>query len=125
MKFHVGFLDKLFGEKIELEIPDGKGNVIKRTVTKKWYEKMIQEGKISKIEEEVVKVHMLHPVDGYNVLHWVVGEDINKDTVDRFSNENGEIYAMTVFDSGEQKVVVVTKEIFDQGCEKFRQISFR
>lgn len=122
MKFHVGFLDNMFGEKIELEIPDGKGNIIKRRVTKKWYEKMIQEGKMSKIEEEVVKVHMLHPVDGYNVLHWVVGEDINKDTVDRFSNENGEIYAMTVFDSEEQKVVVVTKEIFDQGCEKFRQI---
>lgn len=122
MSFSVGFIDKLFGEKIELEIPDGNGNVIKRTVTKKWYDKMVREGKFSTVKEEIIKVHMLHPFDGYIILNWVVGVDIPEETVAKFINDEGELYALTVFEDGEQNVMVITKEMFDNAYERFSEI---
>jgi hypothetical protein len=122
MSFSVGFMDNLFGEKIELELPDSNGKIIKRTVTKKWYEKMIRDGKFKKIEEEVIRVHMLHPVDGYVILNWIVGEDISDEIVRKFINDDGEIYALTVFKEGVPEVMVVRKDIFDQGYEQFTQV---
>ena len=46
--FSTGFFDSLFGEKVEIEIPGPAGETVKRTVTKKWWDQMIAEGKISR-----------------------------------------------------------------------------
>ncbi|WP_407312812.1 hypothetical protein [Desulfosporosinus sp. SB140] len=39
MRFSLGLLDSLFGEKIILQGPDEKGNIIKCKVSKKWLER--------------------------------------------------------------------------------------
>ncbi|KOP64095.1 hypothetical protein AMS62_01680 [Bacillus sp. FJAT-18019] len=119
MSFSVGLFDRLFGKKIELEIPYD-GQVVKRTVTKKWYDQMIKEGKFVKVEEEVVTVHMIHPFNGYSILNWVVGVDIPRETVLEFINDNGELYAMTFYENGEENVMVVKKEMFD---ETYKELS--
>jgi hypothetical protein len=38
MRYSVGLFDTLFGEKITLQGPDEKGNIVKLIVTKKWLE---------------------------------------------------------------------------------------
>ncbi|MDQ7096436.1 hypothetical protein REC12_22835 [Desulfosporosinus sp. PR] len=39
MRFSLGLLDTLFGEKIILQGPDEKGNIVKCKVSKKWLER--------------------------------------------------------------------------------------
>ncbi|AFM40122.1 hypothetical protein Desaci_1083 [Desulfosporosinus acidiphilus SJ4] len=39
MRFSLGLLDSLFGEKIVLQGPDEKGNIVKCKVSKKWLER--------------------------------------------------------------------------------------
>ncbi|MGC7872919.1 hypothetical protein ACPUYX_15510 [Desulfosporosinus sp. SYSU MS00001] len=39
MRFSIGLLDSLFGEKIILQGPDEKGNIVKCKVSKKWLER--------------------------------------------------------------------------------------
>ncbi|MDN4070853.1 hypothetical protein QYF50_23390 [Paenibacillus vini] len=119
MSFSVGFFDRFFGEKVELELPDKNGNVIKRTVSKKWYKKMIQEGKISIIEQTSVRVHMLHPIDGYVILNWIVDKDVPSETVAKFINKQNELFAISVFESGNEKIMVVKEEVFEDAKDKF------
>lgn len=49
MKTSVGFWDALFGKRVTLEIPSPNGSVKKAEVTKKWLEKMKNEGKIKQV----------------------------------------------------------------------------
>lgn len=39
MRFSLGLLDSLFGEKIILQGPDENGNIVKCKVSKKWLER--------------------------------------------------------------------------------------
>jgi len=120
MDFSTGVWDSLFGKKVELEIPDGNGGITKRLVTKKWYENMLKEGKLSIIADDTIKVHMLHSIDGYIILEWVIGEDVDRETVMRFTDEqNNELYAMTFLQDGEEKVMIVKEAVFVEYCEQF------
>lgn len=73
-RFSTGLLDAWFGEKVEIELPSPTGGVLKRTVTKKWWERMIAEGKISgvdRLEEQAAKLvpaASLHAVGMYEPL---------------------------------------------------------
>lgn len=57
-QFSVGFLDSIFGEKLELELPTEEGGVVKRQVTKKWLGRMIHEGRIRKADGPPEKASM-------------------------------------------------------------------
>ena len=52
MRYSTGLSDSLFGEKITLQGPDEKGNIVKLTVTKKWLEQAQGGGKISASHEQ-------------------------------------------------------------------------
>jgi hypothetical protein len=51
MRYSTGLSDSLFGEKITLQGPDEKGNIVKLIVTKKWLEQAQGEGKPSSQEQ--------------------------------------------------------------------------
>lgn len=51
MRYSTGLSDSLFGEKITLQGPDEKGNIVKLIVTKKWLEQAQGRDKISSQEQ--------------------------------------------------------------------------
>lgn len=55
MRYSTGLSDLLFGEKITLQGPDEKGNIVKLIVSKKWLEKAQGRGKSSFSQEQVNK----------------------------------------------------------------------
>ncbi len=119
MHFSVGIWDTLFGERIQLEIPDSCGNTVRRSVTKKWFELMKNQESILSLYKQVLRVHMLDVVKGYRVLYWVVGENIDEATARMFMNQDtGDIYAIYYYEQDEPKTEVLTKKRWDIAYNK-------
>jgi len=55
MRYSTGLSDSLFGEKITLQGPDEKGNIVKLIVTKKWLAQVQGGGKIPVSQEQTNK----------------------------------------------------------------------
>ena len=55
MRYSTGLSDSLFGEKVTLQGPDEKGNIVKLTVTKKWLDQAQDGGENSVSQEQVNK----------------------------------------------------------------------
>lgn len=53
MRYSIGLLDSLLGEKIILQGKDEKGNIVKCKVTKKWLEQAQGGGVLSSPKEKV------------------------------------------------------------------------
>ena len=51
MRYSTGLSDLLFGEKITLQGPDEKGNIVKLVVSKKWLDKAQGRGNIPSSKE--------------------------------------------------------------------------
>ena len=115
MKFSISLRDELFGERLEIETPRPDGSVMKRSVTKKWFERMQAEGKISNIDKPLIQVHMLHVVNGYYVDTWTIGEDVLAQTVEKFRDASTDaLYAMTFFKDGKPEMRVMAKSLWDE-----------
>jgi hypothetical protein len=61
---------------------------------------------------------MLHAVHGYSLQVWTVGTDVDPETVRTLRDKNGELYAFTYFEQGKPKIMVVKKEIWEQGRDE-------
>lgn len=115
MKFFTGFWDSIFGKKIIIEVPGPNGQIIKRKVTQRWFEKMKSTGRIKEIKEGMVRVHMINPVSGYSIEHWIVGKDVDVETVNKFRDlKTGDLYAMTAFENGQPKIRVLKKDFWEK-----------
>lgn len=55
MRYSMGLSDSLFGEKVTLQGPDEKGNIVKLVVSKKWLEQAQGGGKTTSSKEQVNK----------------------------------------------------------------------
>jgi len=114
MRFSKGLFDSLFGEKVELELPDKKGNLIRRKITKKYFDQMLNEGKIS-IAEESITVNILHPIKGLINESWEIGKDIDNELVNKFKDKTtNSLYAFTVFEDGNLKTALLKKEKWEE-----------
>ncbi len=118
MKFSVGILDSLFGKKVTLEVPDENGNIIKREVSEKWLEQMQVEGKISRIHKPTVRVHMMDPLTGPQIIYWTVGEDVSQEQVNKYKDEVGDIYALTAYEAGKPTVMILSKQYWKDALTK-------
>lgn len=116
----MGILDFLFGKKVTLEIPDQNGNIVKRKISKKTFDEMIAKGDLKRAD--TLKAHILDPNKGYYSEDWVVGEDIPKEHAEKFATPLSEIYVVVAYESGERKVIVTTKEIWDKQRSIFDMI---
>lgn len=113
-QFAVGFLDSLFGEKLTIELPGPNGTILKRKVTKRWFEQMEREQKIREVTESVVRAHVLSPF-GYKIQHWVIGRDIDVEQCERFRDpDTGDVHVLTFFEAGEEKQTVLQKQVWEQ-----------
>lgn len=114
MKFAVGLWDYLWGDKVTIEIAGPDNELIKRKVTKRWFEVMQREGKMRELEN-VVRVHMLHVLNGYNIQNWVIGQDIDAETVEKFrDSESDDIYAMTHYKDGEEQTQMLARNLWEK-----------
>ncbi len=111
-KFSVGIWDALFGKRVVMEIPNISGEIVRRSVTRKWLE-MVQ-NKInsdSSGDEEIVKVHIIDGSQGYSVGYWIMGEDVGANYANRCKdNETGDLYVIHYFEDQEPKTKILTKE---------------
>ena len=122
MRFSVGWWDELFGDRVTLEVPNTEGQTIKRQVTKKWLEKMEADGHI-KPSQPVVRVHLLG-LSGKTVEHWLVGTDIDQETVDEFRDvATGDIYASTHLEKGKPQTFVIKKEEWETLRRKLNSLA--
>lgn len=118
MHFSVGIMDTLFGRRITLEIPDINGNIVTRSVTQKWYERV--QSNIGNAVTGIVKVHMLDILRGYQVIYWIIGHDIQQDTVLQYMDpETGELYAIYYFELEESRLQLISKRIWESAHRKF------
>ena len=110
MRFAVGLLDYLFGEKVGLEVPTSDGQTRRRTVTRRWLEQMKREGKMQRVDGELVRVHHLG-LHGYEVEHHVIGQDISPDMAQRFRDpQTQDMYAMSFMENGEAKTCFLKRD---------------
>jgi hypothetical protein len=120
VRFAIGLLDWLFGEKTTLEVLTPEGTIRKRTVTMKWIEQMKTVGKITDVDRQKVRVHVLDPLRGQYVMEWVVGEDIPEEKYDDLvDTKTRALYAATYYAAGEPKTTVLRKDLWDQAKEQF------
>jgi hypothetical protein len=109
MKTHVGILDKLFGVRVTLNLPQPDGKFKQVQVTKKWFDKMQHEQKVRPISKPVVAVHIFGSAGDF-VQHWVVGEQVTEEQYQKFlDRETGDLYAVQ---SG-QDVCLVRRDLWE------------
>jgi hypothetical protein len=124
--FSVGFVDSLFGEKIEIEVPGPDGEVLKRTVTRKWWDQMVAEGKIGPVDDlqdrasTLVAAANASAVAMYEPLseRFALLRDIDPDNWDFFATVAGVFIAATrlnnlgIADTREERLMEVVARIF-------------
>ena len=109
LRFSVGLLDALFGEKIQIEVPGQPGTPpVMRTVTKKWFEQMQGEGRIRRVSDSV-PVHVLG-LAGYELRHWTIGQEVDQASCDQFfDQQSSALYAMVVMRKGAAETYLLAK----------------
>lgn len=114
MKYSMGIWDRLFGEKVVLEIPDASGNIIKKKVTSRWFKHMQALEKVSLIP--TVCVHILDPlIPEPTTAYYRIGEEITQEQVDKFLDSKTQaIYALIVYSNGEPRMYLVIKPVWDE-----------
>jgi hypothetical protein len=81
---------------------------------------MKSEGKITDVDKQYVRVHVLDPSRGQYVMEWVVGEDIPRDKYEEFlDSETRAIYAATYYAAGQPRTTVLRKDVWDLAKEQF------
>ncbi len=126
MRRSVSFWDALFGKKVTIMLPGGPVRV-----TERWVEQMKREGKMREVDApRVVRAHIIDPLSLEEVMEgierplvrtepWVVGQQIDQEAYDRLRDPaTGDLYVMYhVEDDGEQKVMVLKKELWQAGLD--------
>ncbi len=101
MRFAIGLLDYLFGEKVTLEVPGEGGELRRRKVTRRWLEQVERDGKMARAAGEVIRIHHLG-LNGYHLEHHEVGANLPEELVQRFRDPTTkDMYAMSFLENGE------------------------
>jgi hypothetical protein len=112
-----------FWRTVEIEYVEN-GQTIKRRVSKRAFDKLMRLGiaKGAVTVTDACTVHFLDPM-GSRTETWSIGDDgIPPDVYARFKDEQGNMYALTVFEAGEPQTSFLRKEIWKQAKAQFAQI---
>ena len=103
----MGLWDSLFGKKVVITTQDGNRKTISKSVPTKQLDQWEADDKVQRLP--MVEVHMLDP-KGSHTTQWEVGKDVPQDVVAHaIDPESGCLYAMTYYEAGKGKMVVMTK----------------
>jgi hypothetical protein len=71
---------------------------------------------------ESCRVHILDAIHGLRVETWSVGEQIKRETYDKFKDRNGNIHMVVAYEKGEPNATFVAKTMWDQVAQQFAAI---
>ncbi len=75
---------------------------------------MERQGKVKKLDTEAVPVHILDPLTDYRFETWIVGKDIDLQTVEKFrDSRSGALYALIAYEGNKKQVVVLKKHVWE------------
>jgi hypothetical protein len=121
MGYDVGLWDRLFGEKIAIEVPGPEG-IRNVQVTAKWLARMESEGKIARVSGEFVTAHILDPMQEYHTATWTIGQDISKDELNGFLDESTHaVYVLRIYRDGKRESILLRKDVWDETKRKFEE----
>ena len=126
MRFSLGFWDWLSGEKIQLDLGDG------RTVTKRWWLAMQTLGKVRPIPlgKNMITVHsigrtpefdnpddldkwMINGSKTYQMEAWEIGMEVSESDAAQWKDpETGDLYVIYQIVDGKWKYAFCTREVF-------------
>ena len=118
MRFDLGVLDGLFGEKLDVEIPGSDGQIIKRTVSKKWLEQMAEQGSVKELKK--VRVHLLHSSHGYSTEERML--ECDSPFLESIDKETGDLFIVTFFRDGSPESHFLTKSQFNEARRTFDSV---
>jgi hypothetical protein len=117
----MGLLD--FFKTVEIEYVEN-GKTVKKRVSKRAFDKLVQPA-IANGTATVTgacTVHFLDPM-GSHTETWPIGEDgIPADTYSRLKDDQGNMYAIVVYEAGEPQTSFLKREIWKQAKAQFAQI---
>jgi hypothetical protein len=137
MQFSVGIWDWLFGEKAEIELPNGQ----KRKVSVRWVKEMERKGRLKPVPkaDRTIRVHSLgkSPDFGgdisrldewlssggktYAVEVWQVGVQIPSEQVEKWRDpETGELYVVNQIVDGKWKFAYCTRQVWERFKTRFQ-----
>ncbi len=116
----MGILNFLRSKKVTIEIPISDGKTVKKKISDAEFEQLKLNLNLKLLD--TVEAHILDSIRGYYVETWIVGDDIERETVEEYATSSGELYAMCVYEKGEPQTYVIAKEIWDKQKSIFSSI---
>jgi len=134
----MGFFDRLFGKKTTIQLPKPDGSVREVKVTVRWFEEMERLGKVSPVDGQTVKAHILDPqaglgqalglaeeeleelemsnaVETYRVEEWTIGNEISAEQYRDFRDPGTrDLYVLIVYKAGKPSTHLLRREIWIQ-----------
>jgi hypothetical protein len=108
-----------WSKKIEIEILGSDGKPKKVKVSKREFERWQAKGKVQKIS---CSVHVLDPMSPLRVETWIIGEDVDEDTYNKFKDENGDLYLSIHYRDGAPTKHLMQRAIWTGVKRQFDQI---
>jgi hypothetical protein len=84
-------------------------------MNRKWRTYVLNEA----MHTETCEVHIQDVMRGLRTEEWVIGEDIKRETYEKFKDGNGRLYAVIAYENGQPQMSVVAKVMWDQVAEQF------
>ena len=126
----MGVFDWMFGEKLEMEFPDGK----KVLVSKRWFYEMQRQGKLGVLTDTHIQVHMigrppefeLYDEDAhsewvasgcktYKLTQWRIDIDVTAEQARTNRDpKTGDLYVVYLIEGGEWKGRFATRKMFEK-----------
>ena len=136
MNTSIGQFDALFGERLTIDLPQRDGTTKKVVVTRKWFDEMVRQGKMTDVTASMVAVNILKSgptipegtddpdalMDALtadaplvSVENWQIGVKIPKEQYDMFLDPiSKELFAVRHHDGQSTKTVVIKRELWEQ-----------
>ena len=97
---------------VEFEMHDGQGGVRKGTTSKERLEELEAKGVLKKLDACVS--HYWDPrLSKPTTKNLIIGEDIKRETYEKFKDAQGDVHVVGVFKAGELELSYVTKPLWD------------
>ena len=78
----------------------------------------------TKLTQRKVTAHLLDPKAGHTTQEWIVGRDVDAETVTRFAQDDN-LYIAIAYKSGEPVLTVCSKAIWESARMEFDAIDLR
>lgn len=98
-----------FKKKLAIQTPEGRSVRVPEAQADEW----IREGHMKPLVEVIVN----DIEEGEKTIHWIVGEDVDRETYERLKDDGGRLYVLTVYRDGDKEAYITTRENYEGARE--------